>query len=487
MNIIESIHDRALLGANPCFADLRTWKAQLVLLSAIYGLDLDPEGVALFKKHTGRSRYAPPPGGWPIVEFLVGRQSGKTEISAAFVTYAAVSAPLVRGGQRYALLVAQNQRGACRNAFARVKAYFDASPTLRRMIVAETQDSLTLSNNIVIAAYPCNPDGVRGLIVTGAGVDEWEFFRNSEGYDTSAEMLRAVLATVAMTGGKIFISTSPGGQVGHKWEFYRKHYAKDDSSVLIWQASAPEMNPLLSADYLARMREVDASGYRSEVMGEHAAGLSNLFDPEALDRCIARDRRELLPAAELSYSAFVDPSGGSRDAFTLSIGHRADERVVVDLARAWHPPFNPSSVTSEMADLLKTYRVASVQGDRYGGEFPRELFRRHGIDYVLADLDRSALYLELLSNVNAAAIELPDDAQLLRELRELERRRGPSGRDRVDHRPGAHDDLANAVAGVCHLLAGPALEPPMLWGGPSPIADGRPLTIQEMNKHFFGD
>jgi len=37
---------------------------------------------------------------------------------------------------------------------------------------------------------------------------------------------------------------------------------------------------------------------------------------------------------------------------------------------------------------------------------------------------------------------------LLRELRGLERRRSSAGRDRVDHRPGAHDDLANAVAGA---------------------------------------
>ena len=30
--------------------------------------------------------------------------------------------------------------------------------------------------------------------------------------------------------------------------------------------------------------------------------------------------------------------------------------------------------------------------------------------------------------------------------------RGPSGKDRVDHVPGAHDDRANALAGVAHLL-----------------------------------
>ena len=41
---------------------------------------------------------------------------------------------------------------------------------------------------------------------------------------------------------------------------------------------------------------------------------------------------------------------------------------------------------------------------------------------------------------------LCDLAELLRELRGLERRHGTSGRDRISHRPGAHDDRANAVA-----------------------------------------
>jgi hypothetical protein len=54
--------------------------------------------------------------------------------------------------------------------------------------------------------------------------------------------------------------------------------------------------------------------------------------------------------------------------------------------------------------------------------------------------------------VMPGSVELLDDAKLLKELRSLERRRGPSGRDRVDHRRGEHDDRANAVAGIVSLL-----------------------------------
>src|SRR5206468_9782471 len=86
--------------------------------------------------------------------------------------------------------------------------------------------------------------------------------------------------------------------------------------------------------------------------------------------------------------------------------------------------------------------------------FVSEGFRAHGISYRQSERDRSTLYLDLLPAVNAERVVLLDDAELLRELRGLERRRGTSGRDRVDHRPGAHDDRANAAAGALVLTLG---------------------------------
>jgi hypothetical protein len=46
---------------------------------------------------------------------------------------------------------------------------------------------------------------------------------------------------------------------------------------------------------------------------------------------------------------------------------------------------------------------------------------------------------------------LLDDARLIHQLCALERRTARGGRDSIDHPPGAHDDLVNAVAGVAAL------------------------------------
>jgi hypothetical protein len=94
-----------------------------------------------------------------------------------------------------------------------------------------------------------------------------------------------------------------------------------------------------------------------------------------------------------------------------------------------------------------SYRIAKVTGDRYAGEWPAEAFRSQSITVHGYDKDRSALYSALLPTVNAGTIELLDVPDVVRELRGLERRRGSSDRDRVDHRPDVHDDLATRLPG----------------------------------------
>ena len=80
------------------------------------------------------------------------------------------------------------------------------------------------------------------------------------------------------------------------------------------------------------------------------------------------------------------PSGGRSDAFTLGIAHRQFDRCVVDVVRAWMAPFNPRGVTAEVVDLLGSYGLTSIRGDRYAAEWVTEAFRKYGIHYRPAGL-----------------------------------------------------------------------------------------------------
>jgi hypothetical protein len=152
--------------------------------------------------------------------------------------------------------------------------------------------------------------------------------------------------------------------------------------------------------------------------------------------------------AGIRYCAAVDPSGGSADSMTLAICHldRSTNCLIVDAVRERKPPFSPDAVVKEFADLLKGYGVRKVVGDRYGGEWPRERFRVHGINYEPAEKTASEFYIELLPIVNAGRIELLDLPRLTGQFAALERRTSRSGKDTVSHPPQAHDDVANAAA-----------------------------------------
>jgi hypothetical protein len=53
-------------------------------------------------------------------------------------------------------------------------------------------------------------------------------------------------------------------------------------------------------------------------------------------------------------------------------------------------------------------------------------------------------------------VDLLDDERLFAQTVDLERRTARGGRDSIGHAPGAHDDLANSVAGVVAALASSA-------------------------------
>src|SRR5207249_485959 len=63
---------------------------------------------------------------------------------------------------------------------------------------------------------------------------------------------------------------------------------------------------------------------------------------------------------------------------------------------------------------------------------------------------------------NSQRCELLDHPKLAAQFLGLERRTARGGRDSIDHGPGAHDDLANAVAGSLLLAAAVCTAEP--WG-----------------------
>ena len=136
---------------------------------------------------------------------------------------------------------------------------------------------------------------------------------------------------------------------------------------------------------------------------------------------------------------------------------------MIDAVRERRPPFSPDDVVAEFSALMKSYRVSKVSGDRYAGEWPRERFRDRDIGYEPAEKPKSDLYRDLLPLINAKRLDLIDDKRLQAQLCGLERKTSRAGKDSIDHMPGGHDDVANAVAGCASLLAASGYLHDMDW------------------------
>jgi hypothetical protein len=235
------------------------------------------------------------------------------------------------------------------------------------MIVNQRADEIELDNRIVIAVKTSDYRAIRGVTVVCAIADEVGFW-DSQGANPDREVFQALRPAMAtIPAAKLLVISSPYAKFGALFEAHHRHYGENDSAVLVWQADTRTMNPTITEEFIQAEIERDPDAARSEWLAQFREDVEAAFSLESIESCVIRGRTELLPAGHLSYSAFVDPSGGRRDWFTVAIAHRSGDKAIVDLVRGWKPPFDPSEIVQECASVLKLYRIGSVIGDATAG------------------------------------------------------------------------------------------------------------------------
>ena len=348
------------------------------------------------------------------------------------------------------MVVAADRRQA-RTTMRYVAGLINSNPMLQRMVLRENSEQIELNNRTVIEITTASHRSVRGYTLAAAICDEIAFW-HIEGANPDVEIIAALRPALATLGGKLIALSSPYARRGVLWDAYKKHFGRE-SPVLVAQAPSMTMNPTLPQRVVDDAMNDDAARACAEYLAQFRSDISSLIDPDLIERATRPKPKEVPPARGTRYVAFTDPAGGGQDEFTVAIGHRDGDAVIVDAVRGLHG--SPAEIAKEFAAFLKTYGIRRVTGDRYAGRWPRDEFMRWGIRYELSELDRNGLYLELLAAMNSGRVELPPDDKLARQMAGLERRTGRSGRDLIDHPPNGHDDLANAVAGLVAIVKQP--------------------------------
>jgi hypothetical protein len=470
--IIDACGDPALFAR--WFRDAETWRAWFVFLRVLFGLPLSADQQALFQQCTGRE--TPPVGGARESWLVCGRRAGKSCILALVAIFLACFwdwSQYLSPGERGTVMVIAADKKQARVIYRYAAALLREVPMLKALISRDTAEAIDLTNSITIEILTASFRTVRGYTLIAALCDEIAFWRSDESANPDNEIIGAIRPAMAtIPGAMLLCASSPYARRGALWTAFRKFSGKD-GPVLVWKADTRTMNPTVPQSVIDEAYENDPASAAAEYGAEFRTDVETFINREAVDACTIAGRYELPPASTVSYVAFLDPSGGSSDSMTLAIAYRdKDGRSILSAVRERRPPFSPEAVVSEFADLLKAYGVRRVVGDRWGGEFVREPFRSRGIQYELAENPKSDIYRDLLPLVNSGKVELLDHPRLVAQLCGLERRTARSGKDSIDHGPGAHDDLCNAAAGALVAAGGrQAID----WAavGPAVIAQSR--------------
>lgn len=453
MNIIEAIEDPLLF--RPLFKSLDSWRAWFVVLRAVFGLPMSAEDRVVFKQLSGREH----PPEQPVEEawIIAGRRGGKSRMAALTSVYLSCFrdySQYLSAGERVKIIVLAVDRAQAGVIFRYAVGFIDQVPMLRAMVERETADSLSFSNRVDLEIVTNNFRSVRGTTIGAAILDEAAFWRSEFSASPDIEVVNAIRPAMATIPNALLIGIgSPYRRAGVMYDAWKKHFANNESSTLVIQASSQDLNPTISDSVIAKATEADPQAARSEWHAEFRSDVGTFLDSDLIEQSVEPGRRERAPVKGVSYVAFTDPSGGAHDSFTLGICHLDKDRYILDVCRGIKPPFSPESVVKEFAALLKSYRCSSVTGDRFSGEWVRESFSKEGIYYKHSELTKSECYLESLPLFTQGVVDLLDVPALTMELTQLERRTARSGKDSVDHPPQGRDDHANAACGCLALMA----------------------------------
>ena len=446
LNIVEFIRHQDVLN------DQSHSDAQLACLKSIYGLALSPREMEIYRRGTGRESYHAREH--REATMVGGRQSGKTtKLAAPIACFEAFRGHgLVSGQEAYVMLLAPTIAQA-RIAFRSIRNYLRGSRILSKRIVKTTKDEIILDNGIIIGCYASSYDGVRGRIIVAAICDEMAFWPHDETAANPEDEVIAALrpGMITVKNAKLVKISTPFAKQDLLWtEFQRRA----ELGFPVWQLPSHEMNPKISLSDLEReQRRGEEKHHLREYLAEFVDSVSGWTTPEILDPCIARGRRELPPVRDGFYLAALDPASRHND-FALAILHRSsDGKIIEDRVARWTGTKTAAlafrAVLAEIKSILDDYGINSAVGDQFCSDVIRQDLLELGVSYEICTFGpqtRAMIFMNLKHLLVQGKIELLEDPEQLRQLRNLREER--TDRGQIDVRPsgGMKDDLAVAIA-----------------------------------------
>jgi hypothetical protein len=311
----RALSDKRLLGHAFAPGLIRgdSWIAHRALLIAAWGEELSLAERIIFTKLTDRSRE--PGERADEIVVIAGRRSGKSLMIAVLICFIAClcdhSGVLAPGEKGVVLCLAPTARQAL-IVLDYVVGVLEASPLLSKLIKLKTQDSIELSNGIVIEVRPASFRGVRGVTTVAVVVDEGAFlFDESSGSaNPDSAIIDAVKPSLATTNGMLAIISSPWARRGYVYESWERNFGdRGDKLVLVARGDSRSFNPSLSKRIVDRAFAKDPIAAATEYGAQWRSDVVAFLSREAVMAYVKAGVREIPPVPWQVYIGFVDPAG----------------------------------------------------------------------------------------------------------------------------------------------------------------------------------
>lgn len=337
----------------------------------------------------------------------------------------------------------------------------ETKPLLRRFMIGEpTGDGVMLRHPTGI---PIEVRVVAGSRAGSSLVARWsagcvfdEFPRmvgGDEGVINWDDSRQAVLLRL-LKGCQLWHIGSPWAPYGPAYEVVTAHWGKPTDARVVVRGSGPMMNPVLwTPEKCAEAKKADPDAYRTDVLAEFASPEESLFSSESIDRATRKTPAVVAAKPGYTYYAAMDPATRG-NGWTLCIATREAGKTIVVRADEWQgsrdEPLDPGDVLAEIAGILASYRITSVDTDQAMGDALLRLGRQVGLrlhPWTLSANERARRYLTIRTKLDTGEIELPPNTKLRTDLLHLRKRVTPTGMavDLPTTSDGRHCDFAPSL------------------------------------------
>lgn len=348
-----------------------------------------------------------------------------------------------------------------------------ASPLIRPLIIGEpSTDSIHFRHP---SGRPIQIKVVAGSRAGASLVARWsagcifdEFPRmigGDEGVVNWNDSRDAVLLRL-LPNAQIWNIGSPWAPYGPAYELVTEHLGKPSAAIVVVRAPAPDMNPVYWTAERVEKAKLDPDVYRTDVLAEFATAEEALFSAESVDRC-TRKTLTVPHVPGRTYYAAMDPATRG-NGWTIAIATREAGKTVVVRAEEWlgsrHDPLDPGNVLAEIAGILASYGLTSVDSDQWMGDALIALGRQVGLNIVpwrLAERERAEKYLAIRTRMDSGELELPPVPKMRTDLLHVRKRLTPGGMSVVlpQTSDGRHCDFAPTLMLVLSRLLPEPVKP----------------------------